>query len=75
MWDMLFWFNTDVEFDLFTRVNSADGAGEWVPVGDVEIDSNGANTVAKRVSIIVPSNKRKYTGASVVKTMSNTAVP
>lgn len=76
MWDMLFWFDTDVEFDLFTRANNADGTtGDWVPVGNVEVDANGANTVANRVSIIVPSNKRKYTGASVVKTMSNTAVP
>lgn len=69
MWDMLFWFDTDVEFDLFTRES---GTTDWVPVGSVEVDKNGANTVSDRISIIVPSNTKKYTGASVIKTMSGT---
>lgn len=74
MWDMLFWFDTDVEFELYTRET---GTTEWVPVGDTavsetELDENGSPvvTVADRISIIVPSNKRKYTGASVVKSQT-----
>lgn len=74
MWDMLFWFDTDVEFELYTRES---GTTAWVPVGTVEassteFDENGdpVVTVDSRVSIIVPSNKRKYTGASVVKSLT-----
>lgn len=71
MWDMLFWFDTDVEFELYTRES---GTTAWVPVGTVETgkagDGSEVNTVSSRVSIIVPSNKRKYTGASVVKSLT-----
>lgn len=69
MWDMLFWFDTDVEFELYTRET---GTTKWVPVGTVATDSDGINTVAdsSRISIIVPSNKRTYTGASVTKSLT-----
>lgn len=69
MWDMLLWFDTDVEFDLFTRVT---GTNDWVPVGSVEVDKNNVNTVASRIPIIVPSDTKKYTGASVIKTLTGT---
>lgn len=79
MWDMLFWFDTDVEFELYTRET---GTKDWVPVGTVETatasDGSEVNTVGSRVSIIVPSNKLKYTGASVIKSLTgstSTSIP
>lgn len=67
MWDMLFWFDNGVEFDLFVRASNTD---KWVPVGNVTIDDNGNTIVDQRLSITAVNNKKKYTGTSVFKTMT-----
>lgn len=62
-WDMIFWFDRNVEFMLFTRIH---GSGDkWVPVG---VDSNGdPNTL----SITVPATAKNYAGASIVQNLTS----
>lgn len=62
-WDMIFWFDRDVEFMLFTRIH---GSGDkWVPVG---VDENGDPDT---LSITVPATAKNYAGTSVIKNLTS----
>ncbi len=60
-WDMLFWFDTSVEFELFTRVKGAVD-DPWTQVGGP----------GKTVSISVPDNATSLRGASVIRYLGGT---
>ncbi|WP_322172745.1 S-layer homology domain-containing protein [Acutalibacter caecimuris] len=57
-WDMLFWFDTSVEFRLFTRIKG-NVDDPWTPVGDKD----------KSLSISVPDSATSLRGVSVIKVL------
>lgn len=59
-WDMLFWFDTSVEFMLFTRKNG-DTNAPWILVGDRTSDGK-----APTLSVNVPQGATDLRGVSVV---------
>lgn len=62
-WDMIFWFDRDVEFMLFTRIH---GSGDkWVPVG---VDANGDPGILR---ITVPATAKNYAGTSVIQNLTS----
>ena len=63
-WDMIFWFDRDVEFMLFTRIHG-DENSKWVPVG---VDENGDPGILK---ITVPATAKNYAGVSVIKNLTS----
>lgn len=59
-WDMLFWFDTSVKFELFTREHTNDASAPWTQVG-------GKGAV---LDILVPSNSTDLRGVSVMQKLS-----
>jgi hypothetical protein len=64
-WDMLFWFDTSVEFMLFTRKNG-DTNAPWTLVGKKDADGK-----APTLSINVPQGATDLRGASTVVSLGD----
>lgn len=68
MWDMLLWFDTTVEFELYARVHGT--TDDWVPVGGLASDGSVRTTTVQ-----VPDNTKTYLGASMVKSLKDSLTP
>lgn len=68
MWDMLLWFDTTVEFELYARVHGT--TNDWVPVGGLASDGSVRTTTVQ-----VPDNTKTYLGASMVKSLKDSLTP
>lgn len=72
-WDMLFWFDTSVQFELYTRVQGQ-VEDPWILVGNVTTNDAGltvADANTGSIPISVPDRATNLRGASVMRYLGN----